>query len=120
MEVVRCLLNEAKWRIYALIYQTIIGSDNVCSPVRHQAIIWTNAGLLLIGPMDIFQRNVKQNTTIFIVENPFENVVWKMSTPCPLSRPQCVNAGNWYVYGQEALCIHIFMFFIDIPHDDKD
>ena len=29
---------------------TIIGSDNGLSPVRRQAIIWTNAGILLIGP----------------------------------------------------------------------
>ena len=27
---------------------TIIGSDNGLSPVRRQAIIWTNAGILLI------------------------------------------------------------------------
>ena len=30
---------------------TIIGSDNGLSPGRRQAIIWTNAGILLIGPM---------------------------------------------------------------------
>ena len=30
--------------------QTIIGSDNGLSPGRRQAIIWTNAGQLLIGP----------------------------------------------------------------------
>ena len=30
---------------------TIIGSDNVLSPGRRQAIIWTNAGILLIGPL---------------------------------------------------------------------
>ena len=29
--------------------QTIIGSDNGLSPGRRQAIIWTNAGILLIG-----------------------------------------------------------------------
>ena len=29
---------------------TIIGPDNSLSPGRHQAIIWTNAGILLIGP----------------------------------------------------------------------
>ena len=29
---------------------TIIGSDNGMSPGRRQAIIWTNAGILLIGP----------------------------------------------------------------------
>ena len=30
---------------------TIIGSDNGLSPDRRQAIIWTNAGSLLIGPL---------------------------------------------------------------------
>ena len=30
---------------------TIIGSDNGLSPDRHQAIIWTNAGILSIGPL---------------------------------------------------------------------
>ena len=31
--------------------QTIIGSDNGLSPGRRQAIIWTNAGILLIGSL---------------------------------------------------------------------
>ena len=30
---------------------TIIGSDNGLSPERRQAIIWTNPGILLIGPL---------------------------------------------------------------------
>ena len=30
---------------------TIIGSDNGLSPEWRQAIIWTNAGILLIGPL---------------------------------------------------------------------
>ena len=30
---------------------TILGSDNGLSPGRRQAIIWTNAGILLIGPL---------------------------------------------------------------------
>ena len=30
---------------------TIIGSDNGSSPSRRQAIIWTNVGMLLIGPL---------------------------------------------------------------------
>ena len=29
---------------------SIIGSDNGMSPGRRQAIIWTNAGILLFGP----------------------------------------------------------------------
>ena len=31
---------------------TIIGSDNGLSPGRHQAIIWTNAEILIIGPLE--------------------------------------------------------------------
>ena len=30
---------------------TATGSDNVLSPGRRQSIIWTNAGILLIGPL---------------------------------------------------------------------
>ena len=30
---------------------TINGSENGLSPGRRQAIIWTNAGILLIGPL---------------------------------------------------------------------
>ena len=33
--------------------QTIIGEDNGLSSRRRQAIIWTNAGILLIGPSGI-------------------------------------------------------------------
>ena len=31
---------------------TNIGSDNGLSPGRRQAIIWTHAGILLIGPLE--------------------------------------------------------------------
>ena len=34
-------------------YLTIIGSHNGLSPSRRQAIIWTNVGILLIGPLGI-------------------------------------------------------------------
>ena len=42
-------LIEAEWRIYASIKLTIIGSDNG----RRLAIVWTNAGILLIVPLGI-------------------------------------------------------------------
>ena len=42
---------EAEWRIYASLNWVTIGSDNGLSPGRRQAIIWTNAGILLIGPL---------------------------------------------------------------------
>ena len=49
---------------------TIIGSNNGLSPGRRQAIIWTNAGILLIGPLG---NNFNRNSNIFIQEIP----IWK-------------------------------------------
>ena len=69
----------------------IIGSLNGLSSGRRQAIIWNNAGTLLIGLLrinlsDFFYRN----QYIFIEENMFKNVVCET---CPISsRPQCVIA----------------------------
>ena len=42
------LLIEAEWRMYASMNYGNIGSDNVLAPSTRQAIIWTNAGILLI------------------------------------------------------------------------
>ena len=68
---------------------TIIGPDNGLSPGRHQAIIWTNAGILLIGPLGTnFSVKFNLNSKIFIQENALENVVCEMASI--LSRPQCV------------------------------
>ena len=62
-----------------------IDSNNGLSPSWCQAIIWTSGGILLIGPL----LNLNRNSYIFIQENAFENVVWKMAAI--LSRPGCVN-----------------------------
>ena len=43
-------LIEAEWGIYTSVNKAIIGSDNGLVPVWYQAIICTNAGLLLIVP----------------------------------------------------------------------
>ena len=70
----------------------IIGSDNGLSPVRRQAIIRTNAGILLIGPRGTnFSDILIDIYTFLIQENSFENFVWKMAAI--LSWPQCVKSG---------------------------
>ena len=48
VSMVNLQLVEAEWRIYASLNLAIIGSDNGLLPDRHQAIILTNAGILLI------------------------------------------------------------------------
>ena len=60
--------------------QVSIGSDNSLAPVRRQAIIWTNAGILSIGPLGKkLQWAFNQSTELFIYENAFENVAWEMA-----------------------------------------
>ena len=71
---------------------TNIGSDNGLSPGRRQAIIWTNAGILVIGPSGI------NFSEFLIVINTFSfskthlkmlSSKWR-PMPSILSRPQCV------------------------------
>ena len=56
-------ISVAIWRYLALTHSgrvahicvsklTNIGSDNGLLPDRHQAIVWTNPGILLIGPLE--------------------------------------------------------------------
>ena len=52
--------------------QTINGSDNGLSPGRRQAIIWTNAGILFIGPLAA--RETKSSST-FTATNSSSNMI---------------------------------------------
>ena len=52
--------------------RTIIDSDNGLSPDRRQAIIWTNAGILLIGPLGTNFRGI--SIEIYMFSNVFGNV----------------------------------------------
>ena len=55
---------------------TIIGSDNGLSPDRRQAIIRTNAGILLIGPLGINFNEILIGIQTF----SFKNMHLKMSS----------------------------------------
>ena len=63
---------------------TIIGSDNGLSPDRRQAFIWTNAGLLLIGPL----WTNSSETLIEILTFSFKKMRWKVSSA--KQRPFCL------------------------------
>ena len=67
-------------------------SDNGLSPGRHQAIIWTNAGILHNNTWTLgnnIQWNFDRNWYIYVKENALEYVVCKMASIS--SRSQCVN-----------------------------
>ena len=52
---------------------TIIGADNGLSPGWHQAIIWTNAGILLIGPFGTNSSEIAIKIHTFLFKNAVEN-----------------------------------------------
>ena len=64
--------------------QTIIGSDNGLSPGRRQAIIWTNAGILLIGPLGTNFSEISIKIVIFSLTK----MCLKVSSP--KWRPVCL------------------------------
>ena len=72
---------------------TIIGPDNGLSPGRRQAITWTNAGILLIGPLGTNWK-FNRNSNIFIHENAIESVVCEMAAI--LSWPVLIWS-NWVI-----------------------
>ena len=66
---------------------TIIGSDNGLSPGRRQAIIWTNAGILLIGPLGTNISGILSE----IYTYSFKKMYLKMSSG--KWRPSCLQHG---------------------------
>ena len=71
---------------------TIIGPDNGLLPGRRQAIIWTNTGLLLIGPLETNFSEILIEILTFSFKKmhlKIESVVCE--TAAILSRSQCVN-----------------------------
>ena len=55
---------------------TIIDSDNGLSPERRQAIIWTNAGILLIGPLQTKYSEILIKIQTFLLKK----ILLKMSS----------------------------------------
>ena len=92
---------------------TIIGSDNGLSPdQRHYLNQCWNIVNCTTG--NKLQSNLKQNLYIFIQENAFENVVWKMASI--VTRPQCVK--NIYKNCEEI--INCLMYLYNCEYDWKN
>ena len=74
---------------------TIIGSDNSLSPGRRQAIIWTNAGILLIGP-------VGTNFSEILIEiYTFSFKKMRLKIPSAKWRPCCLGLNVLKMYGSQ-------------------
>ena len=82
----------------------IIASDNGLSPERRQAIIWTNARILLIGPLGTNFSEILIEIQIFSLKEIRLNlnVVCEIFTSF---RPQCVNTLKPGAYASADLVI---------------
>ena len=70
---------------------TMTGSDNGLSSERCQAIIGTNAGILLIGHLGTnYSENLIKILIFSFTKNAIESVICEMAAILP--RPQCVNS----------------------------
>ena len=79
---------------------TNIGSDNGLLPGRRQAIIWTNAGILLIGPLGTNFSGILSEVQTFSFK---KNIVCEVAAILP--RPQCVKllmSGSHFLYDAHA------------------
>ena len=86
--------------------QTIIGSDNGLSPGRRQAIIWTNAGILLIGPLGTNFSEISINILTF----SFTKMRLKVSSA--KWRPFCLGLNVLSEYEDLLLVSIISSFFL--------
>ena len=81
---------------------SIIGSDNGLSPGQRQAIIWTNAGILLIGPWGTNFSEILIGIQTF----SFKKIHLKMSSA--KWRPFCLGL-NVLTFGHTTLNFHHFL-----------
>ena len=90
---------------------TTTGSDNDLSPGRRQAIIWTNAGILLIGPWGTNFSEILIGIQTF----SFKKMRLKMSSV--KWRPFCLglNVLNGIVYHKQ----HSIAYLISVPWDSQ-
>ena len=86
-------------------HKTIIDSDNGLSPGRYRAIIWTNTGILLIGPLGT---NVNE-ILIKIRTFSFKKMLLKMSSA--KWRPFCLDIN--------VLSVEVVMTLSGSAGDDK-
>ena len=96
--------------------QTIIGSDNGLSPGRRQAIIWTNAGLLIIGPLGTNFSEI----LIEILTFSFKKMRLKVSSA--KRRPFCLGLNVLMNRGPGLTSLYWGLFYLTLQwrHNDHD
>ena len=92
---------------------TIIGSDNDLSPDRRQAIIWTNAGILPIGPLGTKVSDILIAICIFLFKKMHLKMVSGKWRPCCLSLNVLIFWYNSYCNPMMAL---LCLVMVEVMH----
>ena len=88
----------------------IIGSGNILLPGQHQAIIWTNAGILLIGPLGTNFSIILAKIITFSFKKMYLKVLsakW---------RPFCLGLNVLRLHFIMKIIMHLLMYGLDILH----
>ena len=88
----------------------IIGPDNGLAPIRRLAIIWTNAGILLIGPLGI------NFSKILIEVHTFSFNKMPLIMSSPKRRPFCLGLHVWDLSSISADTLRWHWTFTKILH----
>ena len=92
----------------------LVGSDNGLSPGRRQAIIWTNAGILLIGPL----RTNFSEILIEILTFSFKKMHLKMSFgKWP---PSCLGLNVLSVNHCNVVCDSVYILSRELTYWGRD
>ena len=82
---------------------TIIASDNGLSPGQHQAIIWTNPGMLLNGPLGTNFSEILIKIYAFSLKKMHLKILYAKMAAI-LGQPQCVKRVVFYPWRQMFPC----------------
>ena len=110
---------EAEWRIYTPVNQTTIGSDKGLSPARHQAIIWTNDGVLPIGPLGINFSKISMKIQKFLLKKMLLNVSSEICRPFVLASMCYGNGTNKHALTHWGWVTHICVCKLTIIDSDN-
>ena len=90
---------------------TIIGSDNDLTPTRRQDIDWTNAGILLIGPLGTIFNEILGKFLAFSFKKKRLNVSSAKWRPFCLGLVKQDIICEFDIMDEEFVCIQLFYVY---------
>ena len=103
---VSCLTHWGRLTHICVCKLTIIGSDNGLSPGRRQAIIWNNAGLLIIEPLGTNFSEISIGIQRFSFKKMHLNMSSAKRRPFCLGLNELIGVSNILLFSRRCKAIH--------------